>query len=221
MFSKTITNSSQFLMMPHSSQNLYFHLGMNADDDGYCEHFAIARMTDSKPDDLKILHAKGFVKVFDDKVLVILDWKENNYLRADRYTPSKYLKLYGQEMMSIPMDTIGIPPVDQCVTQDRIGKDREGKAKKDKGDVSLDPSFETFWTLYDKKRNRAKCITLWAKVSPDTYDIIFDHVKKYVASTPDVSYRKDPERYIKYKCWEDEIIRSAKEKADVAWCHDD
>ena len=71
MFSKSITNSSLFLMMPQSSQNLYFHLGMNADDDGFCEHFTIMRMTESKPDDLKILQAKNFVYVFDDKVLII------------------------------------------------------------------------------------------------------------------------------------------------------
>ena len=111
-------------MMPQSSQNLYFHLGMNADDDGFCEHFTIMRMTESKPDDLKILQAKEFIKVFDDKVLVILDWKENNYLRSDRYTPSKYLKIYKEELLQIEH---GIPEVNQMDTQDRLGKDRLGK----------------------------------------------------------------------------------------------
>ena len=128
MFSKTITNSSQFLMMPQSSQNLYFHLGMNADDDGFCEHFTIMRMTDSKPDDLKILQAKRFIQVFDDKVLVILDWKENNYLRSDRYTPSKYLEIYKNEIKQL---SSGIPDVipdgNQMATQDRLGKDSIGK----------------------------------------------------------------------------------------------
>lgn len=124
MFSKTITNSSQFLMMPQSSQNLYFHLGMNADDDGFCEHFTIMRMTESKPDDLKILQAKGFINVFDDKVLVIIDWKENNYLRSDRYTPSKYLEVYKEELKRL---SSGIPTVDKVATQDRIGKDRLGE----------------------------------------------------------------------------------------------
>lgn len=136
MFSKTITNSSQFLMMPQSSQNLYFHLGMNADDDGFCEHFALMRMTDSKPDDLKVLQAKGFVSVFDDRVLVITDWKENNYLRSDRYTPSKYLEIYKQELALISgkssVDTVGIPVVHQMATQDRIGKDRLGEVKDKK-----------------------------------------------------------------------------------------
>lgn len=143
MFSKTITSSSQFLMMPQSSQNLYFHLGMNADDDGFCEHFAIMRMTDSKPDDLKVLSGKGFVNVFDERVLVILDWKENNYLRSDRYTPSKYLEVYKQEIALISqnkdnvykMDTTGIPNVHQMDTQVRVGKGRIGKDRK--GEVSI------------------------------------------------------------------------------------
>lgn len=128
MFSKSITNSSQFLMMPQSSQNLYFHLGMNADDDGFCEHFTIMRMTESKPDDLKVLQAKGFVRVFDDKVLVIIDWKENNYLRSDRYTPSKYLEIYKEEIRALASNNIkeesGTPMVYQMETQVRLGKER-------------------------------------------------------------------------------------------------
>jgi hypothetical protein len=67
------------------------------------------RMTESKPDDLKILQAKEFLQVFDDKVLIILDWKENNYLRSDRYTPSKYLEIYKKEMLEISGVSSGIP----------------------------------------------------------------------------------------------------------------
>jgi hypothetical protein len=124
MFSKTITNSSQFLMMPSSSQSLYFHLGMNADDDGFCEHFSIMRMTDSKPDDLRILQAKRFVDVFDDRVLVITNWRENNFLRSDRYTKSKYLEIYKEELARL---TNGIPNGNQMTTQVRLGKVSIGK----------------------------------------------------------------------------------------------
>ena len=141
MFSKTITNSSNFLMMPQSAQNLYFHLGMNADDDGFCEHFTIMRMTDSKPDDLKILKAKGFVEIFDDRVLVVLNWKENNVIRKDRYTPSKYLKIYKRELKLLAdstnnrlgkpddnqMATNGKPNDNQRLPQVRLGKVRLGK----------------------------------------------------------------------------------------------
>ena len=156
MFSKTITNSSRFLMMPQSSQNLYFHLGMNADDDGFCEHFTIMRMTESKPDDLKVLQAKGFIQVFDDKVLVILDWKENNYLRNDRYTPSKYLKIYKEELseLSRSEDTSGIPAGYQRDTQVRIGKVRKGNKLSAKADGSPIRNLEEFIIWCKKSTQR-------------------------------------------------------------------
>lgn len=114
-------------MMSLTAQALYFHFGMNADDDGFCEHFTIMRMVEAKPDDLKVLQARGLVKVFDDKVLVILDWKENNLIRLDRYSPSKYLEEYKDEVAAIS----GIPVVDQRLTQVRLGKVSKDTAKAD------------------------------------------------------------------------------------------
>jgi len=136
MFSKDITSSSRFLMMPSSSQSLYFHLGMNADDDGFCEHFMVMRMTGSQPDDLAVLQAKGFVHIFDEKVLVILDWKMNNYLRSDRYTPSRYITIYKDEISRINTgrkqdELFGIPDGRQSTTEYRIGKDSIGNNKGD------------------------------------------------------------------------------------------
>jgi len=131
MFSKVITNSSSFLMMSQSAQALYFHLGMNADDDGYCEHFMVMRMTDSKPDDLKILQAKGLVYVFDDKVLIIKDWKVNNQIQKDRYTASKYIGVYN-------LETICIQDVSNLETQVSIGKLSIDKVSIDKDKKNKD-----------------------------------------------------------------------------------
>lgn len=132
--------------MPSSSQSLYFHLGMNADDDGFCEHFTIMRMTDSKPDDLKVLQAKGFVAVFDDKVLVVTDWKENNYIQKDRYTPSKYLEIYKEELKQIAG---GIQNVYNTDTQVRLGKDRLGKVSLNtkEGEDKRNPDVQEIWEL--------------------------------------------------------------------------
>ena len=84
MFDKTITNSDEFLDMPDSSQNLYFHLSMNADDDGFVNNWkSIMRMTGHKQDDLKVLTAKQFIIPFDSGVIVIRHWRINNYLRNE------------------------------------------------------------------------------------------------------------------------------------------
>lgn len=142
MFSKRITSSSEFLMMAQSAQNLYFHLGMNADDDGICETFTIMRMTDSKPDDLRALVEKGFVFPMDNKVLVIKDWYENNLIRKDRYQPSIYRRddpnlasmyetVMGKNRLIASQEFNGQPVVNQMATQVRLGKVKEGGSQSE------------------------------------------------------------------------------------------
>ncbi len=208
MFSKSITNSSLFLMMPQSSQNLYFHLGMNADDDGFCEHFTIMRMTESKPDDLKILQAKHFVHVFDDKVLVILDWKENNLIRSDRYTPSKYLEIYKEELKSL---NSGIPVVIPTVDlgKDRLGKDRLGKDKKNK--IDYEESFNIFYELYKHPVNKMKSFAEWKKIGIELHQTIYNHVREYRERGQGVEFPLNPNNYLKNKRWEEGIIENFKD----------
>ena len=94
MFSKRIVESARFLKMPPSTQALYFHLGLHADDDGVVEGYNVMLQTGSTEDDLKILTAKGFVTVLnDDLVTYINDWRENNRIRADRKIDSIYKDL--------------------------------------------------------------------------------------------------------------------------------
>jgi hypothetical protein len=85
MFTKKITHSDEFISMPHSSQNLYFHLNMEADDEGFVNGVKrIMRTINSSDDDLKILIAKRFVLVFESGVIVIKHWKLHNTIRNDR-----------------------------------------------------------------------------------------------------------------------------------------
>lgn len=91
MFNKVITNDDNFLEMPCSSQVLYFHLSMNADDDGFVNNWkSIMRITGTKEDDLKVLIAKQYIIPFDSGVIVIRHWRLNNYLQKDRIIPTQY-----------------------------------------------------------------------------------------------------------------------------------
>lgn len=94
MFNLSIINSARFLKMPSSSQLLYFHLGMRADDDGIVEAYNILRITNSNEDDLKVLDAKGYIKVLnEDLVTFIILWREHNKIRPDRKVNSIYKDL--------------------------------------------------------------------------------------------------------------------------------
>ena len=91
MFSLKIVDSDLFLDMPLSSQCLYFHLSMRADDDGFVNNpKKIIKIIGANEDDLKILIAKGFVIVFEQGIIVIIHWKINNFIRKDRYKPTLY-----------------------------------------------------------------------------------------------------------------------------------
>lgn len=133
MFSLEIVDTDAFLDMPTSSQNLYFHLGMRADDDGFvASPKRIIKVIGSSEDDLRILVEKKFIIAFDTGIVVIKHWKINNYLRPDRYKETNYLdeksQLITKENGAYKFvgRSFGIPSVNQNVynldTQDRLGK---------------------------------------------------------------------------------------------------
>lgn len=92
MFTMKIVDSDAFLDMPLSTQCLYFHLNMRADDDGFVGNTKrIMRTIGASEDDLKILLAKRFLLSFDDGIVVIKHWWMHNTLMKDRYHETVYV----------------------------------------------------------------------------------------------------------------------------------
>ena len=110
MFAKTIIDSDAFLDMPHTTQLLYFHLSMRADDDGFINNPKnIMRMIGCKDDDLKILLTKKFLLPFESGVVVIKHWQIHNYIQKDRYHETKYKEEYvysGDTLWSIAQNEL-------------------------------------------------------------------------------------------------------------------
>lgn len=90
MFSLSVVGSDEFLDMPVSARELYFQLGMYADDDGFVSHKRVQRTCGATNDDMKVLVAKRFVIPFESGVIVLRHWNENNYIQKDRYKPSLF-----------------------------------------------------------------------------------------------------------------------------------
>jgi hypothetical protein len=138
MFTKKITESDSFLDMPSSTQALYFHLNMAADDDGFVNNpRKIQRDVGASADDLNLLLVKSFIISFDSGIIVIKHWKMHNYIQSDRYKPTDYTE--EKSMLSIKenksytltnseMDTKCIQNV--SVGKVSIGKNRLGKVSK-------------------------------------------------------------------------------------------
>ena len=140
MFSLDVVDTDKFLDMPSSTQALYFHLGMRADDDGFVSSpKRITKTVNCSEDDLKLLIAKRYLIPFESGVVVISDWKINNWIRADRKQSTRYKyekSLLDTNNYIYALTTEKQPSVNQlsteCHTEDSIGKDSIGKDSIDK-----------------------------------------------------------------------------------------
>lgn len=194
MFTQKITESDAFIEMPMSSQALYFHLCMNADDDGFVKNpKSIQRLVGCNDDDIKLLIAKRFILPFNSGVIVIKHWRMHNLLRKDRYKETEYLeeksmlylkengaytfdKTQGKEVPRIgveidanllgnQMTTNGLPNGNQLAPQDSIGKDSKELVKSSK---ELEDNKENIVSKYVSKENNAGvCIQSYEEVMDD------------------------------------------------------
>lgn len=162
MFCMNIVDSDAFLEMPLSTQCLYFHLNMRADDDGFIGNTKrIMRLIGASEDDLKILIAKRFILVFDDGVIVIKHWRMHNTIQKDRYTPTVYQdelnqlfikqnKSYSLEKTTETKCIQSVPKVEtaetletDCIHNGNIGNSLETKCIQNVStDIGLDKDID-------------------------------------------------------------------------------
>lgn len=128
MFSKDIVRSDAFLDLPISSQALYFHLGMEADDRGYVSNpKTVIRSLGATLGDLEQLANKKFILIREESLILIKGWRINNYIQNDRFVETKFTedlkKLFFDENNSYTeKDTKNpcIQNVSKMYTQDRL-----------------------------------------------------------------------------------------------------
>lgn len=153
MMAKSVIDTDAFMEMPMSTQCLYFHLLLRADDEGFLKNARlIMRMTGCKDDDMKLLIAKQYVIPFETGVIVIKHWKIHNYIRKDRISPtlcnkerillqvapdgSYRMMEQNDSQLSDTCQTDGSQLTDKC--QHRLGEVRLGEVRlgEDRGTES-------------------------------------------------------------------------------------
>ena len=165
MFSKSITESDMFLDLPPSAQALYFHLSMNADDEGFVNNSKrIRKVCGANEDDLQHLIRNGFLIRFDSGICVITHWKINNTLRKDRFKATNY----PEEKAMLVENTAGVyllkkevekpvkqseeTPVEEPVEEASYVSEAEPESQKDDVDdseINAEPEKKSEETAYD------------------------------------------------------------------------
>ena len=154
MMSKSVIDTDMFIDMPASTQCLYFHMLLRADDDGFLRNAkTIMRTVGASPDDVKLLIAKQYLIPFDTGIMAIKHWRIHNYIKKDRYKPTdcEEIKLLevnekGEYVLAEPVrnqvgsnmepvrNQVGSNMEPQVRDRDRleIGKDRDSRESSGK-----------------------------------------------------------------------------------------
>ena len=188
MMAKSIIKSDQFLEMPMSSQLLYFHLLLDADDDGFINApKSIMRVIGAKDDDMRVLQAKGYTIPFDSGVIVIKHWRIHNSLRKDRYNPNPQLENERKQLIindkkEYELATTWQPTGNQLATNGyhSIGKDSIGKDSIYSGRDKSQPT-RTHFTPPTLEEVKAYCIERNNNIDAE-YFIDFQEARGWVLS---------------------------------------
>ena len=235
MFTKKITESDAFLDMPLSTQALYFHINMAADDEGFVNNpKKIQRMIGASEDDLKLLIAKNFLIRYESGVIVIKHWRMHNYIQKDRFHPTVYqeerqtLTIKENGAYTIPlneMDTTCIQNVSNLDTEVRLGKDSIGKDSIGKDSIEKNICSEVIAYLnqvlgsHYTTKNKTNVSNINARISEghtfDDFKVVID--KKYAQwhNDPKMSAYLRPETLFCSKHFEsylNEIVEVRTEK---------
>ncbi len=108
----------------------------------------------------------------------------------------------------------GHPPISDDILNDNDNvNDSENDSEGLETVVSMKPitderySFDAIWNLYGKPVGDMKTIREKWEQLPDTDKAaVFDYVPKYVASRPDVKYRKNFDNFLSLRVWENEPL---------------
>lgn len=182
MFSKQITTSDAFMDMPVSSQLLYFHLNLEADDDGFVANpKRIIKITNVSNDDLKILLAKRFLLAFESGVVVIKHWLLHNAVRKDMYKETQYLE--EKKLLQIKDNGVYTEVRNELVTEPlhRLDKDRLDKIRLEQdivvvNDKSIYGEFKNVKLLEEEYQK------LMEKFGEKNTLIIIEELSTYMAS---------------------------------------
>lgn len=182
MFSKDVVETDKFLNMPLTSQALYFHLGMEADDDGFvASPKKVQRSVGGSDEDLETLISNGFIIRFESGIVVLVHWKRSNYIQSDRYKKTIHKKeaslLINENCVyHLDPDSIqhGYNPVYNTDTQDKLEEDKLNKdsIELNKDNIYVCSELSPVSKMDTEKTEPEKVETVEVEPVPSGYKII-------------------------------------------------
>ena len=214
MFTKKITESDAFLDMPSSTQMLYFHFSMNADDDGFVNNAnRIRRVVGATQEDYQTLFDRGYLIQMSNGLVVVAHWRICNTIRKDRRKPTVYQSEYKK-----------LKICDNVYTLDSKGEKQTQPVTSIPQEKTVQKS-EEFWKAYPRKEHRALTeqeysILIMQGISED---MLIASAKAYAKDKQDTEpkYLNCPDTWLHKGIYADYEVKEKKPEPEVTEPEDD
>ena len=242
MFSLSVCDTDWFLDLPLSTQALYFHLALRADDDGFVDSpKSILRKTGASANDYDLLVAKRYILKFESGVIVIKHWRMHNTVQRDRYHATQFqselstLELKDNKSYTERKCIQNVSKTDtSCIQNGSSGLglglgldiDNNTCSKNESfssGGVSKNELFDMFWNAYPRKIGKQKCINWFIqhKVDKNLINKMINAINNQKATE---QWLKDAGRFIPHPYtwlnrggWDDEVGATITSVTDEDW----
>ena len=215
MFDLDIINQDSFFDLPMDAKALYFLLGMEADDEGFVSPKKVLRLYGGTEDSLKVLIAKNYIIPFETGVIVITDWKRNNYLDKNKVKPTIYQEekaqiVYDEYTQKYESLTKVKPKLNQSLPKVNLEENRIEEYSIEENNNICSNEFEQVWKIYPNKKGKTNAEKSFKKAIKDGVSIetIIDGIQRYNqyinAEKIDMKYVKNGSTWFNQRCWEDD-----------------
>jgi len=205
-----LLNSERYWSVSDEAKLLYIHLILSADDTARYsgKNFTLrtrcfsGRGMESNRMEILLteLVDQDLIRLYfvnDERFIFIPRFKQRL-----RFVNSKYPKPPNE------INDIVIKKTDLSQTKDSPKTDSsQQKRREEKRSNTYTSEFELFWKAYSKFVGKSNAFREWNKLSPDTLltELIIKKAKAQTIAIPEPKYRKDAERWIRDRRWEDEL----------------
>ena len=130
--------------------------------------------------------------------------------RADDFTAKAIRRKPRKNLLN---QSVGVNPTksDKVPLEEEVRRKKKEEEVRSKKEEENQLRFAEFWDLYDKKSGRPKCESKFKKLKKSEIEKIFEVLPKYITSTPDKQYRKNPLTWLNNSCWDDELQTSTQQ----------
>ena len=227
MFDRSIMETDSFSDLPMTAKAVYFLLGMEADDEGFISPKRVLKLYGGTDDDIKILIVKNYLIPFESGVVVITDWKQNNWLDNRRIKETQHKK----ERKTLCVIDGKYTPLSTCLASAELEESsieessieensnkivysdskKSKRSKKNKLNEEYENSFEIFWKEYPVKVAKGKAYDTWKLLNEEIKEICINAIKN---QNQNKHFYKDwlkedsaphPTTWLNQKRWEDEV----------------